>query len=78
MKTKKQITIGYAGQLFPAIEFKIGTTCRLAHNMPLTEDTNEKRYWLSLPRGFNGGKFHKEIKSFGRNCGFLVNYSDIF
>ena len=77
MKTKKQIEIGYAGQLFPPVLFKVGTTCRLASNVGLSRD-GEKQYWLSLPVGFNGGKWHKDIRSYAKNCGFLVKRSEIF
>ena len=77
MKTRKAVTIGYAGQLFPPVTFKVGTTCRLAKNVGLSAE-GEKRYWLSLPVGYNGGKWHKQIRSWARNYGFLVSHSEIF
>lgn len=76
MKTKKQVEIGYAGQLFPPVVFKVGTTCRLA-KVGLSRD-GQKQYWLSLPVGFDGGKWHKDIRSYAKNYGFLVKYSEIF
>lgn len=73
MKTKKEVSIGYACSLLPVVVFPVGTTAKLAKNQGLDRN-GEKQYWLSLPRGHKYGKF---VTQWARNCGYLVSKSEI-
>lgn len=73
MKTKKEVSIGYACSHLPVVVFPVGSSAKLAKNQGL-DHKGEKQYWLSLPRGHKYGKL---VTMWARNCGYLVSYSEI-
>ena len=73
MKTKKEVSIGYACSHLPVVVFPVGSTAKLASNMGL-DNKGEKQYWLSLPRGHKYGKL---VTKWARAYGYLVSYTEI-